>query len=580
MAQLDLDMFSGGAPIGRPPLVRLFDDEEVIDGFAGGGGASTGIERAIGRSPNIAINHDREALAMHKANHPDTVHLKTNITKVNWHRLGKGRRFAFAWFSPDCTFHSKARGGKPFRDKDRARRIRGLAWEAVRCAEALKGRIRMMFIENVEEWQQWGPLGADGRPDPAKKGQSFNRCIAHFKKHGATAIEWRELVGKDYGSPTTRKRLFVVIRFDGLPIVWPAPTHGPRRQSPYRTAAECIDFSLPVPSIFFTPDEARSWGRPLADATMRRIARGINKFVVNAADPFIIPLTHQGHDRAYSLDGPLPTITGAHRGELALVTPFLTEHANASNQRNFAADEPLRTICAGVKGGHFALVAPTLINTRNGERDGQLPRVLDIRQPFATITAQGSQGAVVAAFLAKHNGGHEATGQQLQFPADTITTRDQKALVTSHLLKLYGTSQDGVAVGEPMPTVTATGNHLAEVRAFLVKFYGNEKDGQPLRVPLGTVTTKDRFGLITVTIAGEQYVIADIGMRMLAPRELYRAQGFPESYNIDEGVDVETGEYIKFTKQAQTRLVGNSVCPDVAESLVRANLAVAARTAA
>lgn len=571
----ELFRLEGGA---RLPEVRLYDDEEVIDGFAGGGGASTGIEQAIGRSPDIAINHDREALAMHKANHPETVHLQTNIRKVNWHQLGKGRKFAFGWFSPDCTFHSKARGGKPFRDRNHARRIRGLAYEAVRCAEALRGRIRMIFIENVEEFQDWCPMGADGRPDQSKKGQSFRRLVARFKSLGATAVEWRELRGKDYGAPTTRKRLFVIIRFDGLPIVWPEPSHGPRRSKPYRTAAECIDFSLPVPSIFMTPDEARAWGqahglaapkRPLAEATLRRIARGIQKFVIDAAEPFIIPLTHQGHDRRYGVDGQFPTITGAHRGELALVTPFLAGVGGRKGQSpETSVAQPYHTVTAK---GDTVLVAPTLM--LNSELRGD--RVYSANEPIRTLTSANARTyQLVSAYLAKHNGGNEATGQQMNLPVDAITTRDSKALVTSHLLKLYGTAEAGAPVVDPMPTITSTGNHLAEVRAFLVKFYNTANHGQALRLPLDTVTTRDRYGLITVTIAGEEYVIADIGMRMLAPRELYLAQGFPKTYQIDYGVDVETGERIKFTKQAQTRMCGNSVNPDVAKAIVLANLRV------
>lgn len=621
----------------RPPQIRLYEDEGIIDGFAGGGGTSTGIEMAIGRSPDVAINHDPVALAMHEANHPTTRHITSNIRFVDYRTvLPIGKRCGLAWFSPDCTHHSKARGGKPFRDPQRARRIRGLGWEAVRCAKALheQGRApRVIILENVEEWRDWCPLKKDGTPDWSRKGANYRRWMRALAQAGpGYVIEDRELVACDYGSPTKRKRLFVIARSDGQPIVWPQPTHGPGRPQPYRTAAECLDFSLPVPSIFMTPAQAKKWGktngveaprRPLAAATLRRIARGIQRFVLNAPEPFIVTY-HAGEFRGQPLSEPLRTQDTSNRFALVQPTlvPFITEHANASNQRNMPADEPLRTICAQVKGGHFALVtpllvknmtnnapapvgepldviltgnhhylvAPTLINTRNGERHGrhgeQEPRVLDIQAPYPTVTAQGSQGALVAAFLAKHNAGHEATGQKLQHPIDTVTTRDSKALVTSHLLKLRGgledhqnTAQD---LREPAPTVTAGGTHYAEVRAFLVKYYGTKKDGRPVDVPLDTITTKERYGLVTVTIAGEEYAIVDIGMRMLTPRELFLCQGFPPDYEIHT-VPVETPLGVKattkLTKKAQTRLVGNSVPPHVAAALIRANLGESGREA-
>lgn len=469
----------------------------IIDSFAGGGGTSTGIEMALGRSPDIAINHDAEAIRMHMANHPGTRHYVSNVWDVDPLEATGGKPVALFWLSPDCTYHSKARGGKPHRDRDRARRIRGLPWVAVRWAKAVKPAVIVM--ENVEEIADWGPMGADGRPCPLRKGFTFRRFVAQLANCGYV-VDWRELVAADFGAPTTRKRLFLIARSDGRDIVWPEPTHGRGRAHPWRAAAECIDFAIPCPSIF-----TRS--RPLAENTLRRIARGIRRFVIEDANPFIVP-----------------TDEGA-------IAPFLTEHANASNQRNFAADEPLRTVCANVKGGHFALVAPTLIQTRNGEREGQQPRVTDIRGPLGTVTAHGSQGALVAAFLAKHYGGHENDGAALRLPMSTITTQDHHALVT----------------------------------AFLVAYYGNEKDGGSLRDPMRTITTKDRLGLVTVR--GEEYRIADIGMRMLQPRELYLAQGFPAAYIIERGSDGEP-----FTKTAQVRMCGNSVSPPVAAAIVRANV--------
>lgn len=533
------------ARLGRSPALRLFSDEVVVDNFAGGGGASTGIEMAIGRSPDIAINHDPEALAMHKANHPATVHLCEDVFHVDPVAVLNGRRCGVAWFSPDCTYFSKAKGGKPFRDPRRARKVRGLIGVVLKWASNPKSRPRVIYIENVEEIEHWCPLGDDCRPDPAKRGASFRRWVARLRAYGYDRIEWRRLRGCDYGAPTIRQRLFIIARCDGRPIVWPEPTHGRNRPRPVRTAAECIDFSLPVPSIFLTQGEAKVWAqahgvesprRPLAEATLRRIARGIHRFVLTAADPFIVPVVHQGDHRVHSVR------------------------------------EPLRTIVASDR--EFALVAPTLINTRNGERLGQAPRVFDIRSPFRTVTAQGSQGALVAAFLAKHNGGHEATGQRLEHPLHAIVTRDQKALVTSHLVKLYGSCQDGARVTDPAPTVTAHGNHIGEVRAFLVKFYSTAI-GKSLRLPLDVVTTRDRFGLVTVTVAGEEYVIVDIGMRMLTPRELFRCQGFPEDYVIDVEQPAglkKTGRRPKrLTKKAQTRLCGNSVNPQIPAALLAAN---------
>jgi DNA (cytosine-5)-methyltransferase 1 len=532
----------------RSPLIRLYADEAVADLFAGGGGTSTGIEMALGRSPDIAINHDAEALAMHEANHPTTRHLKGDVFHYDPDTVANGKRFGFAWFSPDCTYHSKAKGGMPFRDKRKARRIRGLAWVMARWAESTVAKPRILFMENVEEITEWGPLievaPGEFRPDPSRAGTSWRRLVARLRAAGYDRIEWRKLRASHYGAPTSRQRLIMIARCDGLPIVWPDATHGPRLR-PFRTAAECINFSLPVPSIFLTAEAAKAWGRlhgvpsprrPLANATLRRVARGVQRYVIDAADPFIIPVMHQGDDRCHSVHEPIQTLTGANRGE-------------------------------------FALVAPTLINTRNGERFGQHPRTFDIRQPFNTITALGSQGALVAAFLAKHNGGHEATGQRLTTPADAIVCRDNKALVTSSLVKLRGglfdhvhTSQD---VREPAPTLTAGGTHIAEVRAFLVKFFGTGV-ARSLFEPAGAITTRDRFGLVVVTIHGEEWVLVDIGMRMLTPRELFLLQGFPQSYIIDRGA----GRPKNFTKGTQTRLVGNSVPPHLAAAIISANLSV------
>lgn len=509
----------------------LQPDEIVVDNFAGGGGASLGISLAIGREPDIALNHDAEACAMYQANHPGTKVYCQSVWKADPRDVvanddGKPRPVGLAWFSPDCKHFSKAKGGKPVE-----KHIRDLAWVVVHWAKLVKPRI--IALENVEEFRDWGPLVqvADGKlmPCPARKGFTFRRWVKELRKLGYQ-VEWRDLRACDYGAPTIRKRLFLVARCDGQPIVWPEPSHGPKGTGlpPYRTAAECIDWSIPCPSIFGRK-------KPLAENTLRRIARGIKRYVIDAAEPFIVPasfvvpVTHHGDDRCHAASEPLRTITTAKRGEMALVTPFVSR-----------VDQ---TSAAG----------------RNGI---QSPEV-----PLRTVTTAGSL-ALVSAFLAQHNAGprnDSLAGRAADQPISTITQSGaQQQVVTSHLVKLRGTCQDGQPVTEPMPTVTSGGLHVGEVRAFLVKYFGTAI-GQDLREPMHTTTARARFGL--VVIAGEEYEIVDIGMRMLTPRELFRAQGFPDSYVIDCGPD---GRPI--TKTAQIGRCGNSVCPPVATALVCANL--------
>lgn len=501
----------------------------TIDAFAGGGGASLGIEQAYeelgfdGETVDIAINHDEDAIAMHAANHPDTLHLREDVFKVDIRKLVGRRRVRLLWLSPDCKHFSKAKGGKPVE-----KRIRGLAWVAVKYAKVFKPD--EIVLENVEEFEQWGPLvkTADGwYPDPQRKGQTFRRFITTLRNLGYR-IEWRQLRGCDHGAPTIRNRLFVQCRRGNRPIVWPKATHGKGTPRPWRTAAECIDWSIPCPSIFERT-------RPLAEATLRRIARGIQRYVIDAAEPFIVPVTHHGDDRAHSINEPLRTVTSAKRGE-------------------------------------FALVAPTLIHRSNGERKGQAPRCMDIQKPVGTVVAQGVKQALVTAFLAQHNnhrGVEPNPGRDVRDPVSTLSTKPQQAVVTSHLLKLKGTCKDGQPVTEPMPTIQAGGWHVGEVRAFLMKYYGTQQDPS-LRRPLSTIRTKDCFAL--VYIHGEAYQIVDIGMRMLTPRELARAQGFPDSYIIDRGADGRP-----LTKSAQVRMIGNSVCPPLAKAIVKALFAEEAR---
>jgi DNA (cytosine-5)-methyltransferase 1 len=494
--------------------------EIIVDNFAGGGGASAGIEAALGRPIDYAINHDPEAIAMHRMNHPRTHHFCESVWDVSPREIVRGRSMGLGWFSPDCTFHSKARGAKPFRERDPARRRRGLAWIVIPWIKHAAPRVIM--LENVEEFADWGPLLPDGKPCPIRRGLTFRRWHRQIENLGYQ-VDMRELRACEHGAPTTRKRLFVVARRDGAEIVFPDATHGPGLRA-YRTAADCIDWSVPCPSIF-----TRS--KPLAEATLRRIARGVMRYVVNNPRPFIVPITHTSGDRVHSIDEPLRTVTTAQRGE-------------------------------------FALIAPSIAGLAHGDSGGR--REYPIESPIGTVHAGGNNFALVAAFLAQHNGGtngHQSYGHMPSRPLSTITGRGtQQQVVTSHLLKLRNNC-DGQDVREPVHTLT-TGGHFGEVRAFLLKYYGTEQDPR-LDAPLGTVTTKDRFGLVMVH--GEPYQIVDIGMRMLTPRELFLAQSFAPDYIIDHGMD-EKGARIPLTKTAQVRMCGNSVPPAVAEALVRANL--------
>lgn len=453
--------------------------ELIVDLFAGGGGASAGIRAALGRDPDVAINHDLIAIAMHEANHPAAWHIHQDVWQVPPRWASRKKPVALLWASPDCTHFSKAKGAAPTRDRMR----RDLAWVVEKWAREVGPRV--IILENVEEFKTWGPLDKSGRIIHSEKGSTFRSFVNRLRRLGYR-VEWKELRACDYGAPTIRKRLFLIARCDGLPIVWPEPTHGPGLQ-PYRTAADIIDWSIPCPSIF----ERK---RPLAENTMRRIAEGVRRYVIESADPFIVsyygPKTENDF-RGLGLDAPLPTQSTANR--FGLVAPSLISIANYNgrNPANSAAG-PLSTITANPKGGHHALV-------------------------------------------------------------------------TSHLLKMRGTCRAGQKVTKPMPTITSGGNHVGEVRAFLLKYYGTDQDPQ-LHEPLHTITTKDRFGLVTVNICGEPYVISDIGMRMLSPRELFRAQGFDDNYEIDLQV---AGR--KITKADQVRLCGNSVCPPVASALVKAN---------
>lgn len=513
----------------------------VVDLFAGGGGASTGLEAALGRAVDIAINHSPTALAVHEANHPQTVHLTAKVFEVDPRLATRGQPVDVLWASPDCTHFSVAKGGKP-----RSQGIRSLAWVVVDWARAVRPRV--IFLENVGEFRTWGPLGADGQPDRERMGETFAQWRGALELLGYT-VDYRVLDASHFGAPTKRRRLFLVARCDGRPIVWPEPTHGPGRL-PYHTAAECIDWSIPCPSIF-----ERS--RPLAEKTLWRIAQGIRRFVLESATPFIVPMN--ADNPPMSVGSPLGTVT-TQGNRFNLVAPVVVGVGGRAGQSHATPGAaPVGTITAK---NDRALIAPTLVQTGYGERKGQRPRSLDLHEPLGTVVAGGAKHALVAAFLAKHFGGHTTPGADLRDPMSTITTKDHHALVTSTLVKLRGKCA-GADVAQPMPTVTAGGNHVAEVRAFLTAYYGSKGEaGQSLHDPMRTVVTKDRLGLVLVE--GIEHQIVDIGMRMLEPHELLRAQfgRFAATYTLSAAK----------TKTAKVRLIGNSVCPEAAEAVVRANV--------
>lgn len=600
-----------------PQLSMLRPNEIVVDLFAGGGGASEGLKQALGIDPALAYNHDELAIGMHAANHPLTQHHREDI----WHadpRVDVAGR-SIGWFhaSPDCTHFSQAKGGQP-----RSRKTRALSWVVLkwlgqlRRADTLNGTNtapRILSMENVWQILTWGPLVAkrckstgrvlkmDGTvaeagervpvecqqlvPDKRHSGRTWQQFVAALRALGYQ-IEWKKLVASDYGAGTSRERLFLLGRRDDQPIVWPVATHGPGlSQLPRVTAADCLDFSITCPSIFTRK-------RPLADATMRRIAKGVMRHVLNSANPFIVPVTHQGADRVHSVHDPLRTITAANRGELMLampeLAPFIAEHANASNQRTMAADEPLRTVCAGVKGGHFSVVAPCLVQMGHGE--GATPGkrfshgINDITGPIGTIVASGGGHGIMSAFLEQANGGYasENSGHAADEPLTTITaTGSQQRIVTAHLTAM-AQNVVGNDLREPLPTIlagairfgavecTISPEHEAgalRVAAFLVKYYGTGANVPTLRDPVDTITTRDRLALVTVLIKGTPYVIVDIGLRMLKPHELFRAQGFPKGYIIDR-----TANGTPLSTTAAVRMVGNSVSPPPIAALARANL--------
>lgn len=531
---LPIDIPSGGPGI-------------IVDLFAGGGGASEGIRMALGRDPDLAINHDPEAVATHRENHPGTRHLIEDVWSVDPSWATQGRPVDLLWASPDCTHHSKAKGAAPNRDDKR----RSLAcvitekWIPATWPETI-------IMENVEEFKSWGPVDHCGRVIDAARGDTFRWFVRRLRRYGYR-VEHRELRACDYGAPTIRKRLFLIAKRGNAKIVWPEPTHGPGRHEPYRTAADCIDWSLPCPSIFDRK-------RPLADATLRRIAKGIMRYVVDSARPFIVNVANSkttGRGPNCWDDGqPIRTITTSPG--FALVAPILEAHygtKGGKDLRAHSASEPVRTVSTE---NRFGLVTAFLAKHYGGVVGH------GVEQPLGAVTTVDHH-SVVAASLVRQFG--HSVGQPADTPVGTITAGGggKTLLSAASLVKLRGSCRDGQPLDVPAPTITAGGTHAALVHAFLVKYYGADQDPR-LESPLHTVTTRHRFGLVTVQVEGEPYYIADIGLRMLQPRELFRAQGFPDSYVIDHA----GGKPL--TKTAQVRMCGNSVCPPIAAALVRVNV--------
>ena len=542
----------------------MINGELVVDNFAGGGGASTGIELATGYSVDIAINHDPKAIRMHKVNHPNTEHYCENVWAVDPVKACNGHPVGLAWFSPDCKHFSKAKGGKP-KDKN----IRGLAWVACRWAGLVRPRVIM--LENVEEFKTWGPLNRGHHPIKSKQGKTFERFVQQLTDLGYE-VDFRELVAADYGAPTMRKRFFMIARCDGEPIVWPEPTHGPADSEkveegllkPYVGAYTQLDFSLPCPSIFDTSEEIKEkYGiravRPLAQKTMDRIARGIKKFVLENPEPFIIQCNHGGERRPNDIREPMPTITGKYG--YGVVEPYLVQ----CKYNNEAQDvrKPIRTLTT--VGSHLLVepkLAPIIDKAYGGNYQGAGSKV---DEPIDTITTVDHNRLIVPTLIQYHSETTqgEVRGQTIKEPVMTIDGSNRYGLVASFLSKFYksGTGQN---LREPLHTITTSPGHFGEVRAFLIKYYG-EGTGQNIKEPLDTITSKDRFGL--VTIEGVDYQIVDIGLRMLEPKELYGCQGFPDDYIIDHDYTGKT-----YPRSEQVRRCGNAVCPPIPAALVKANL--------
>lgn len=559
-------------------------EELIVDNFAGGGGASTGIELATGRPVDIAINHDPDAIAMHKANHPYTTHYCESVWDVDPKKVCRGRKVGLAWFSPDCKHFSKAKGGKPV-DKN----IRGLAWIVLKWAGTVRPRV--IILENVEEFQTWGPV-RKGKPVKSRAGETFRKWKEQLESLGY-CIEHRELVAADYGAPTIRKRFFLIARCDGKPIVFPEKTHAPAgseevkegRKKTWRSAAEIIDWSLPCPSIFDTSAEIKEkYGiravRPLAENTIKRIIRGLDKFVLNTSAPFLVMVNHTGEFRGQEITDPVQTVTA--KNGYGLVSPVLEPYSIWT-----------------VSKAEQCLLMPSLVqyHTEQSEK----ARGQKVTEPLMTLDASNRYG-VSAAYLTKYYG-NERGGISAADPLHTVTAKDREAVTAVHMEKFYsgGYTGCGSSAKEPLGTITAV-DHNGISATFLSKFY-KTGIGQETSDPLHTVTTSPgHFGLtivkldrentnlghwneirellnqyadykigcdeiLLISIKNQKYFISDIGLRMLTPKELYVANGFPADYIIDKDCDGKT-----YGKTKQVARCGNAVPPPFAEALVRANL--------
>jgi DNA (cytosine-5)-methyltransferase 1 len=577
----------------RDQFSLLTTDELIVDLFAGGGGKSTGIELALGRHVDIAINHNADAISMHEANHPQTEHYCADVFEVCPREATRCRPVGHLHGSPDCTHFSQAIGGQP-----RSKKIRGLGWVMVRWAGQVKPR--SISMENVKQMQQWGPLIAkrckqtgrvmklDGMvaapgervpvqeqflvPDPKHIGRTWRRFV-HILQQLGYHVEYQMLNAADYGAATTRERLFLFARRDGRPIVWPAATHfkQPQRgQKAYRATAEHIDFSNLGESIFTRK-------KPLADATLRRIAKGMHKFVLNNPKPFIVELANwSNRNGVHDIEQPLNTITAHPKGgSFAVASPVLLGvGGRAAQTEPRPGNQPLFTTTSK---GDAALATAVLVGAGGPSYSG---KPASVEQPLGTMLTENHR-QLATAYLMQANGGFNQTvGRRLDEPATTITTTgSQQQLVAAHLVTLrrncFGREFDA-----PMAAITAGAEHHAvasyllskeheeaalQCASFLISYYGTD-NVSGLDQPMPTATTRDRLALVTVWVKGEPYVIVDICLRMLTPRELYLCQGFPPNYIIERGHDGR-----KFSKTAQVRMVGNSVSPSPAEALIAAN---------
>lgn len=586
---------------------ETFDGEIIVDNFAGGGGASTGIEIATGRLVALAVNHDPAAILMHRTNHPYTEHFQASVWDIDPKSVCRGRPVGLAWFSPDCKHFSKAKGAALV-----DRKIRGLAWITLRWAATVRPRV--IILENVEEFQTWGPV-RKGKPVKKLAGTTFRKFIDQLTELGYT-VEYRELIAADYGAPTSRKRFYLVARCDGKPIVWPKPTHsktGADGLPKWRSAAEIIDWSLPCPSVFASKAEIMErYGlkavRPLAKNTMRRVIRGVDKFTIRSGKPFIVPTGYGERKgqapRVHDIDAPVPTVVGTGKenlcrpllapvtvtntsnsvggtvgapvhtvttaGNQMLVTPFLAECNHSGGGHIAPVTDAHKTITAKHTGG---IVAPALIQYHTEQTEHV--RASGLGTPINTVDASNRYGLTCANLVEYYTGGRPL---DVQAPMHTVTSHDREAVVAAHVVKFKGDNV-GTPPSEPLQTVTASagkeracsGGTFAVCRAHLAKMHGGDELGYwpEIRALLnefcGYTLAEDE--VLLLEIGGALYYIADIGLRMLSPRELYNAMGFPPDYIIDR--DYLGNEY---KKSAQVARCGNAVCPPVASALVRANL--------